>query len=220
MPPALWSCVIDRAATSSLAAVSPDGSPDENSLFQLRFSMLLSLCATPVLGLEIPLVSFDGATGTTFEFKVLNDPVMGGKSHATWTVPDNFGVLAGEVVNVPSLKARSRRPRPTLQRFLCVHSPRWHHPSPAGAWLRHGSRQRQVCRRFSRCDWWPRPVRPLLDADVQRLSRLALLWRWHWRVLLRWRRRHSLFPGLLQRQIHCAARRHVHHGPRPLQQLH
>jgi len=51
------------------------------------------------------LVTFDGAQGTTFDFKALNDPVMGGKSSGTWAVQDGFGVLDGEVVNVPSLSA-------------------------------------------------------------------------------------------------------------------
>merc|ERR1712203_93944 len=51
------------------------------------------------------LVTFDGAQGTTFKFKELNDPVMGGKSTGTWSLGDGFGILNGEVVNVPSLKA-------------------------------------------------------------------------------------------------------------------
>jgi hypothetical protein len=51
------------------------------------------------------LVTFDGATGTTFKFVELNDPVMGGKSTGTWSVGDGFGIIDGEVVNVPSLKA-------------------------------------------------------------------------------------------------------------------
>mmetsp|Transcript_70915 Transcript_70915/g.122917 ORF Transcript_70915/g.122917 Transcript_70915/m.122917 type:complete len:441 (-) Transcript_70915:354-1676(-) len=51
------------------------------------------------------LVTFDSSPGTTFTFKELNDPVMGGKSVGTWSLGDGFGVLDGEVVNVPSLKA-------------------------------------------------------------------------------------------------------------------
>merc|ERR1712150_177063 len=51
------------------------------------------------------LVTFDGATGTTFKFKELNDPVMGGQSTGTWSLGNGFGVLDGEVVNVPKLKA-------------------------------------------------------------------------------------------------------------------
>jgi hypothetical protein len=51
------------------------------------------------------LVTFDGATGSTFNFAELNDPVMGGKSSGTWALGKGFGILDGEVVNVPALKA-------------------------------------------------------------------------------------------------------------------
>jgi len=53
------------------------------------------------------LVTFDGASGTTFKFIEENDPVMGGKSTGTWTVntDEGFGILDGEVVDVPSLSA-------------------------------------------------------------------------------------------------------------------
>merc|ERR1712056_159160 len=51
------------------------------------------------------LVTFDGASGTTFKFTELNDPVMGGKSTGTRSLGDGFGIIDGEVVNVPSLKA-------------------------------------------------------------------------------------------------------------------
>jgi len=51
------------------------------------------------------LVTFDGADGTTFKFEELNDPVMGGKSTGTWSLGNGFGIMDGEVVNVPSLKA-------------------------------------------------------------------------------------------------------------------
>jgi len=56
---------------------------------------------------EIPLVTFDGAKGTTYKFTELNDPVMGGKSTGTWSLntAGGFGIFDGEVVNVPSLKA-------------------------------------------------------------------------------------------------------------------
>merc|ERR1712190_373777 len=49
--------------------------------------------------------TFDGAAGSTFTFNELNDPVMGGKSTGTWSLGAGFGILDGEVVNVPSLKA-------------------------------------------------------------------------------------------------------------------
>jgi len=53
------------------------------------------------------LVTFDGASGTTFKFVEMNDPVMGGESSGTWTVnaDEGFGIMDGEVVNVPSLSA-------------------------------------------------------------------------------------------------------------------
>lgn len=54
---------------------------------------------------EAALVTFDGAASTTFAFKELNDPVMGGKSTGTWSLGQGYGILDGEVVDVPSLKA-------------------------------------------------------------------------------------------------------------------
>ena len=51
------------------------------------------------------VVSFDGVKETTFSFKELNDPVMGGKSTGTWSLGDGYGILDGEVVNVPALSA-------------------------------------------------------------------------------------------------------------------
>jgi peptide methionine sulfoxide reductase MsrB len=56
---------------------------------------------------DLPLVTFDGTPATTFTFKELNDPVMGGQSTGTWTVNSSagFGQFQGHVVNVPKLKA-------------------------------------------------------------------------------------------------------------------
>lgn len=51
------------------------------------------------------LVTFDGAEATTVNFKILNDPVMGGKSTGTWSLGSGYGILDGEVVDVPSLSA-------------------------------------------------------------------------------------------------------------------
>merc|ERR1711920_424195 len=51
------------------------------------------------------LVSFDGAKETSFDFKQLNDPVMGGQSIGTWSLGEGYGILDGEVVDVPSLSA-------------------------------------------------------------------------------------------------------------------
>merc|ERR1712232_1392629 len=57
------------------------------------------------MGTSGSIVTFYGAVGTSFAFNELNDPVMGGKSTGTWSLGDGFGILDGEVVNVPSLKA-------------------------------------------------------------------------------------------------------------------
>lgn len=51
------------------------------------------------------LVTFDETKETTFQFKELNDPVMGGKSVGTWSLGSGFGILDGEVITIPSLKA-------------------------------------------------------------------------------------------------------------------
>merc|ERR1711879_869437 len=51
------------------------------------------------------LVTFDGGAGTTFKFVQLNGPVMGGQSTGTWSLGEGFGILDGNVVDVPSLKA-------------------------------------------------------------------------------------------------------------------
>jgi hypothetical protein len=62
---------------------------------------------TPAATSDMPLVTFDGNSATTFGFKALLDPVMGGRSTGTWTVntAGHYGILDGEVVDVPQLKA-------------------------------------------------------------------------------------------------------------------
>jgi len=56
---------------------------------------------------SIPLVTFDGAEGTTYKFHVLNDPVMGGVSTGTFEVDEenDIGIFNGTVKIVPSLQA-------------------------------------------------------------------------------------------------------------------
>merc|ERR1719400_365451 len=56
---------------------------------------------------NIPLVTFDGAEGTTYKFHVLNDPVMGGVSTGTFEVDEenDIGIFNGTVKIVPSLQA-------------------------------------------------------------------------------------------------------------------
>ena len=71
-------------------------------------AVVLSVAAflAGVLGADVPLATFDGKAGTTFDFKELNDPVMGGQSTGTWKLDSaGFGVFDGQVVDVPSLKA-------------------------------------------------------------------------------------------------------------------
>jgi hypothetical protein len=60
--------------------------------------MLLLLTALPLA--VVPLVSFDGAPGTTFAFKEIEDSVMGSRSWGNWTVGDGTGTLAGVVTIV------------------------------------------------------------------------------------------------------------------------
>jgi len=56
---------------------------------------------------SVPLVTFDGAEGTTYKFHVLNDPVMGGVSTGTFEVDEenDIGIFNGTVKIVPSLQA-------------------------------------------------------------------------------------------------------------------
>merc|ERR1712199_35758 len=72
----------------------------------------------------IPLTTFDGAEATTQQWKAMNDPVMGGKSKATFTVDDNAGVFDGAVAIVPSLQAPG---------FCTMQSPRGSFPDISGA---------------------------------------------------------------------------------------
>jgi len=54
---------------------------------------------------SIPLTTFDGAQATTQRWTAMNDPVMGGKSKATFSVANNAGVFDGAVAIVPALQA-------------------------------------------------------------------------------------------------------------------
>ena len=51
------------------------------------------------------LATFDGAAGTTFDWLETNDPVMGGKSRATFVVGDGSAVFNGTCAIVDSLAA-------------------------------------------------------------------------------------------------------------------
>lgn len=51
------------------------------------------------------LVTFDDADATTFDWDLVNDPVMGGLSNSTMTIHDNTLFWEGSVEIVPSLSA-------------------------------------------------------------------------------------------------------------------
>lgn len=84
-----------------------EGAPGKVHLEVQSISIAGAEAPLAATGGPVGLVTFDGASGTTFEFKALDDPVMGGKSTGTWTVDaaSKVGVFDGEVVDVPSLKA-------------------------------------------------------------------------------------------------------------------
>merc|ERR1719162_2626559 len=67
------------------------------------FCLLASIASAS----SVKLATWDGASGTTFNFVELNDPVMGGQSAGTFNVDSKgaYGVFDGEVKDVPSLKA-------------------------------------------------------------------------------------------------------------------
>ena len=73
---------------------------------------LASIAATVLASVDLTAaaltkaVTFDGSKGTTFQWRDLNDPVMGGRSFSTFHVdPGHFGVFNGTCAIVPSLKA-------------------------------------------------------------------------------------------------------------------
>merc|ERR1719498_1824173 len=70
----------------------------------MRASVFL-LGAGVATATTVPLVTFDGAAGTTHKFTELNDPVMGGQSTGTWTEADGVATFDGQVNIVPTLKA-------------------------------------------------------------------------------------------------------------------
>jgi len=54
---------------------------------------------------HVSLVTFDDVKETTFDWSLVNDPVMGGLSNSTYTVHDNTLFWDGSVEIVPSLNA-------------------------------------------------------------------------------------------------------------------
>jgi len=73
---------------------------------------------------SVPLTTFDGADATTQRWVAMNDPVMGGKSKATFNVAGNAGVFDGAVAIVPALQAPG---------FCTMQSPRVSFPDISGA---------------------------------------------------------------------------------------
>jgi|EP00505_MAST-04D_sp_SCG-Rhode-Island_P003259 peptide methionine sulfoxide reductase MsrB len=76
----------------------------------IRLLSFVCVCVAVAASAEqvTKLVTFDGATGTTYKWKDLNDPVMGGQSVSTWHIDadkSKTAVWDGEVKIVPSLKA-------------------------------------------------------------------------------------------------------------------
>jgi len=53
----------------------------------------------------VVLATFDGATGTTYSWRAMNDPVMGGRSHSTFEVEGSEGHFKGTCAVVPFLNA-------------------------------------------------------------------------------------------------------------------
>jgi hypothetical protein len=64
------------------------------------YFFILALSFGCVFSFTIPLVTFDGASGTTFQFKEMEDPVMGSESYGNWTTSNGVGVLDGIVTIV------------------------------------------------------------------------------------------------------------------------
>merc|ERR1712028_225950 len=68
----------------------------------ISFTLLIGAASA-----AIQLATWDGASGTSFNFAELNDPVMGGQSNGTFSVDSSgkYGIFDGVVKDVPSLKA-------------------------------------------------------------------------------------------------------------------
>mmetsp|Transcript_12473 Transcript_12473/g.43656 ORF Transcript_12473/g.43656 Transcript_12473/m.43656 type:complete len:240 (-) Transcript_12473:148-867(-) len=77
------------------------------ALGALLAAIAIGVTPTSASAPGIELVTFDGANGTTFKWKDLNDPVMGGRSSSTWSIDTSAGQAHwnGTVRIVPSLKA-------------------------------------------------------------------------------------------------------------------
>ncbi|KAL1525969.1 hypothetical protein AB1Y20_020795 [Prymnesium parvum] len=98
---------LDTGRCASVGFTVSDGSIEEKAgpCGTLHFDKYTHAAGLAAAAEAVPLVTFDGAPSTTFTFAELNDPVMGGQSRGTWAQGDGYGVIDGEVVDVPSLKA-------------------------------------------------------------------------------------------------------------------
>jgi len=54
---------------------------------------------------NVTLATFDGTPETSYSWRAMNDPVMGGKSHSSFNVEQSEGHFVGYCANVPFLKA-------------------------------------------------------------------------------------------------------------------
>jgi len=63
-------------------------------------------CLAPVAAKLVPVVTFDGKSGTTWKWTTMNDPVMGGVSKSAFYADSEraLGIWDGEVKTVPFLK--------------------------------------------------------------------------------------------------------------------
>lgn len=75
----------------------------------MRSLFASALLVAAVTAVDVPdvtqLVTFDGVKETTWSWRVINDPVMGGLSHSTWKIANKTAIWDGEVLVVPKLKA-------------------------------------------------------------------------------------------------------------------
>ena len=97
----LANCAVFRSQGFQCQIRLPDQPEAMARVLSVFFAASVQLCAAN----EILLASFDGAKGSTHQWRQMNDPVMGGKSTGAFSVADNKGVFSGEVVDVPFLKA-------------------------------------------------------------------------------------------------------------------
>jgi len=88
---------------SELAAKARD-----QARFEVQELLHAGRAAAPVRdqgGENVTLATFDHAKGTTFSWRAMNDPVMGGRSHSTFAVEGSEGHFKGTCAVVPFLKA-------------------------------------------------------------------------------------------------------------------